>query len=77
MKTAPAIACQRKRRFRTIIEADAHAVASMVYPHSKKPFRRLYVYRCEHCDGWHLTKNFHPLPESMLWPTGELRDFLF
>jgi hypothetical protein len=76
MKTDTAVACRRKRRFTTRIEADAHALESMVRPHRGKPVVHLYVYRCDHCTGWHLTKKFHPLPQSRLWPTGELGNLL-
>lgn len=42
-------ACRRKRRFETEREADDAAYAA------RMEGRRLQIYRCEWCGGWHLT----------------------
>lgn len=51
--------CQAKRRHADELTARA-AAASHLEAGSDRV--KLYVYRCKHCDGWHLTKHWQPAP---------------
>lgn len=44
--------CRKKRRFSDENLARVHAMLSI---QEEKNRRRLWVYHCRHCDGWHLT----------------------
>lgn len=44
--------CQAKRRYTSEVEARAGAVVDM---RERANRHRLWVYRCPHCSGWHLT----------------------
>lgn len=71
MKTDPVIACSRKRWFTTRVKAEVHALAEMNRPGKGKAKRRIFVYQCPHCDHWHLTRNKHRYPDSLLWPSAK------
>lgn len=46
--------------------AEVNALGAM-NTHAKG--KRIFVYQCPACDGWHLTRSPHRYPESQLWPT--------
>lgn len=43
--------CARKNRYRSYEKARRDAVNKQ-----KRGAPRLYVYHCDYCDGWHLTR---------------------
>lgn len=59
-------ACRRKRRFDTRIKAEVNALGAM---NTRAKGKRIFVYQCPVCHGWHLTRSPHRYPESQLWPT--------
>lgn len=44
--------CMQKRRFKT----EKEALAAADYQMLVKPELELSVYKCQHCGGWHLTR---------------------
>ena len=52
--------CQVKQRWVTEIEARANALLSL---EERRDTDRLWVYRCPHCSGWHLTS----VPNGKRW----------
>jgi len=54
-KKRPVLICEGKRRYSCELTARAAAMISIT-EHGN--VSRLYVYRCDVCGGWHLTK--HP-----------------
>lgn len=55
----PPLLCADKRRHPDEVAARAHGMRSI---ENNKNAEMLFVYRCEHCAGWHLTKS--PLGKS-------------
>ena len=59
----PAIACQRKRRYRLKVHAETAALARMNAPRRRAKVP-IYVYHCPECEGWHLTKRQQKVDET-------------
>ncbi len=52
----PAEACPTKKRFALRVHAEAKALSLMNHPRAAcRSGRRLWVYQCPTCGGWHLT----------------------
>lgn len=53
--------CKMKQRFTDEVQARAGALVSMETPRNgqKHAPERLWVYRCPHCFGWHMTSTQH------------------
>jgi NMD protein affecting ribosome stability and mRNA decay len=55
--------CQRKRAWSTRVKAEVHALGVMNHPVRKMRAKvPIYVYQCDVCGKWHLTKR--PRPEE-------------
>ena len=53
-------ACKMKSRFTDEPQARAAALVAIETPRTNgKPVQRLWVYRCNHCSGWHMTSSPH------------------
>ena len=51
-------ACKQKSRFTDEPQARAAALHAIENPRDpRKPIDRLWVYRCKHCFGWHMTSS--------------------
>jgi len=51
--------CRKKRRYAD--EVSARAVGAQLLKERGVPGRR-WVYRCKHCDGWHVTSKGNGTP---------------
>lgn len=52
--------CKMKDRFTDEPQARAAALFAIENPRNgDKPRTQLWVYRCDHCSGWHMTSRRH------------------
>ena len=52
--------CKQKSRFTDEPQARAMAAVYLETPRNQeKPIEALWVYRCPHCFGWHMTSKKH------------------
>lgn len=51
--------CKQKSRFTDEPQARAAALVALEHPrpYEKQPKTVLWVYRCKHCSGWHMTSS--------------------
>lgn len=48
-------ACRKKNRYTDELQARAAAMLSI----AERNVPKLWIYRCQHCHGWHLTRNWN------------------